>query len=180
MDATVRLINDIFDDKVGIGGDDDGFSVPYNNGVDVSAPLHFVTSKRSFEALKEQPCTFSDVTTFNAGIIIARRTQFVARYIMRPWVSCAMDEKCIGGDQTAAKLCSGANTVGYCHKFDTSILSIILHRLYSTTEARNKIDLSKRLNWVKCYSRKELIVWDDALFTDFQRYDQTYCRQLLK
>lgn len=177
MDATVRLTDDTFDNNFEVTGDD-GISLPYNRGIDVSSPLHYVTSIDTFNVLGEHPCTFQDVTSFNAGIIVIRKTQFVFRYVMKPWVSCALNKVCINGGQKLRRMCSGANTVGFCHKYDTSVLSIILHRLYSDPEDRNKIDLSDKINWIKCYSRKELIVWDDAIFTDFQRYDQTYCRKL--
>lgn len=177
MDCTIHLTDNTIEKGVQVARDH-GIAIPYKAGIDVTAPLHYVTSQAMFDKFREQPCAFHNVYSFNAGVIIIVKTDFTQRYIMRPWVYCALEEQCISGGYTAPKLCAGANTIGYCHKYDTSALSIILHRLYNTEEERSKIDLSGRINWVKCYVRKELVVWDDAVFTDFQKYDQRYCRNL--
>lgn len=177
MDATIRITSGNLDKAIRTT-ETHGIAIPYNNGLDITVPLNFLTSKLTFEAFNEYPCTFSQVYIFNAGLIVIQKTPFTQQYIMRPWVACALNKDCITGGSLVPRLCAGANAIGFCHKYDTSALSIILNRLFNSEELRNQIDLTGRISWIKCYVRKHLVVWDDAIFNDLQPYDQTYCRGL--
>lgn len=178
MDSNVRLLGSSLDKAI-LSSEIHGIALPYRNGIDRAPPLCFLTSKYTFHSFHEQPCTFSDVNAFNAGLVLVKKTTITQRYIMRPWVACALDKDCITGGFEIPRLCAGANSIGFCHKYDTSALSIILHRLFYSEELRDQIDLTGKIGWIKCYVRKELMVWDDAVFDDLQPYDQSYCHDLL-
>lgn len=88
------------------------------------------TSKKSFEYLKETPCLYN-FPEVEAGWLSISRNRFTLEFVMKPWVSCALAYNCMvyrGSDRNLT--CSGRQTYHKCHRFDQSILGIIVNRLF--------------------------------------------------
>lgn len=124
--------------------------------------LAYETNTRTFKALGEEPCAFKNTFRFNAALIFIKRNAFTYKYIMRPWVSCALTKTCIDADSTFYSKCAFANKYGFCHRFDQSVLSIILNRLYYLHT--DKIDLKNKVKWTKCYIKQELANFNEMVF----------------
>lgn len=124
--------------------------------------LAYETDTLTFKALGEEPCAFKDSFRFNAALIFIKRTAFTYKYIMRPWVSCSLTKNCIAVDNKFYSKCSHASRYGFCHRFDQSVLSVILNRLYySNTKS---IDLRDKVRWTKCYIKGELVEFNEMAF----------------
>ena len=89
------------------------------------------TVLKTFEYLGEDPCLF-DVPELEATIIMLKRTRFTLTYIIRPWVSCALALGCMTHPCSLAMFLCTTNSpdFGCCHRFDQSIMGIILTRLF--------------------------------------------------
>ena len=89
------------------------------------------THLKTFEYLGEKPCMF-DVPELEATVIMLKRSKFTLTNIMRPWVSCALSSGCMIHPCVLIRIwCpSGNQDMGCCHRFDQSVLGIILSRLF--------------------------------------------------
>ncbi|XP_052801490.1 uncharacterized protein LOC128232143 isoform X1 [Mya arenaria] len=99
------------------------------------APVAMRTHPLTFQTLVEKQCTFREDKEFEATFIMIYGTMFVREYFLKPWVSCALTKGCLVPDESPSKYinCNGdASKPHYfdCHRFDQSILSILLLRLY--------------------------------------------------
>ncbi|XP_045174762.2 uncharacterized protein LOC123536044 [Mercenaria mercenaria] len=124
--------------------------------------LAYETDSQTFKALGEEACAFKKSFRFNAALIFIKRNAFTYNYIMRPWVSCALTKTCIAADTKFYSNCASANKYGFCHRFDQSVLSIILNRLYHLNI--DKIDLKDRVRWTKCYIKEELAKFNEMAY----------------
>lgn len=124
--------------------------------------LAYETDARTFTALGEEPCAFKNTFRFNAALIFIKRTAFTYKYVMRPWVSCSLTKNCISADNKFYSKCAYADRVGFCHRFDQSVLSIILNRLFHSNT--HKIDIKDKVRWTKCYVKQELAVFNEMVF----------------
>lgn len=95
------------------------------------------TSGHLFKLLNEDPCSFR-VPEIAGGWVTIKRTEFTLKYIMRPWVSCAIQFGCMEFPNSRNYLpCPGRlKKVGSCHRFDQSTLGIILTRLFNKNRDR--------------------------------------------
>lgn len=90
------------------------------------------TKEPTFKFLKEQPCLYR-TSEFEGTFIAVYNTDFVETFFMRPWVSCALSMGCMVLDNYPLLHLQCANIDHYyheCHRYDQSVLSILLHRLY--------------------------------------------------
>jgi hypothetical protein len=126
--------------------------------------IAFETDNATFNSLGEKPCAFQTSFKFNAAFIFIRRSSLTYKFIMRPWISCALTETCIMSDREPNSKCVDADKFGYCHRFDQSIFSIILNRLYHTKLA--EIDLGNKVKWTKCYRRDSVVIFNEMVFKD--------------
>lgn len=126
--------------------------------------IAFETDNGTFSSLGEKPCAFQTSYKFNAGFLFIRRSSLTYKFIMRPWISCALTKSCIMADREPNSVCLNADKFGYCHRFDQSVLSIILNRLYHTKLA--EIDLGKKVMWTKCYRRDSVVIFNEMVFKD--------------
>ena len=104
-----------------------------NVGIQVSnsgGMIYYRTDLSTFNFLAEQPCLFGSTET-EATIIMLHISPFTVRYILKPWVSCALSKGCLTFDGSLNKLNCGVNGPHMCHRFDQSALGIILTRLFS-------------------------------------------------
>ena len=96
------------------------------------APIAARTQKTTFSILEEAPCLFRDINEFEATFIMIYGTDLVMQYFMVPWVSCALTKGCMVPTVSPEKYltCSNDNYYFSCHRFDQSVLSILMARLY--------------------------------------------------
>ncbi|KAK3590851.1 hypothetical protein CHS0354_024589 [Potamilus streckersoni] len=103
-------------------------------------PIAMHTDKDTFDYLEEAPCLYQDRMEVEANFMIFFRTPFLMTNIIKPLVSCALSHGCMVTKNSASKLRSCSRHLEYfeCHRFDQSVLSIILTRLY-----HNNMDVIK-------------------------------------
>ena len=92
------------------------------------APIAARTSKTTFQFLNESPCIFRDTNEKEATFIIIYANDFIMQYFMVPWVSCALTKQCMVPEKLRA--CDNDGYYFSCHRYDQSILSILLVRLF--------------------------------------------------
>lgn len=98
------------------------------------APIAERTHPKTFSVLGEEACTFRNTNEWEATFILVSANKFVSEYFMKPWVFCALTFGCMvpTEDSETYRNCKSKERVYFdCHRFDQSILSILLARLYS-------------------------------------------------
>ncbi|XP_063435513.1 uncharacterized protein LOC134716445 [Mytilus trossulus] len=90
------------------------------------------TKTETFKLLNETACMFN-FKSLEAGFVTIWKTSFTWKYIMQPWISCALTEHCMSHYNPGLVLqCKPRKEVSYhCHRFDQSVLQIILQRLFN-------------------------------------------------
>lgn len=89
------------------------------------------TQHRLFYHFKEDECMFN-YPEIQTGVVIVSRTYFILKYIMRPWVACALEYGCMDFPNSKRFLnCSTKWTLSNCHRFEQSTLGIITTRLFN-------------------------------------------------
>ncbi|XP_052238581.1 uncharacterized protein LOC127849867 [Dreissena polymorpha] len=82
---------------------------------------------------REKACTFRNLSEIQAGFFIARTTPFVVQNILKPWIACALVIDCIvphEGWQKYYRCGLHGNVYGDCHRYEQSVLAILLYRAY--------------------------------------------------
>lgn len=103
-----------------------GFQVLYGDG-----SIAMRTQKRLFEHLHEEPCLFNYEET-QTGVVIVSRSCITLKYIMRPWVACALEFGCMDFPNSKNYLqCVYKWNLSVCHRFEQSTLGIITTRLFN-------------------------------------------------
>lgn len=103
-----------------------GFQVLYGDG-----SIAMRTQKRLFEHLQEEPCLFNYKET-QTGVVIVSRSCITLKYIMRPWVACALEYGCMDFPNSKKYLqCVTKWNLSVCHRFEQSTLGIIMTRLFN-------------------------------------------------
>ncbi|XP_052245606.1 uncharacterized protein LOC127854580 [Dreissena polymorpha] len=105
------------------------------------APIAVRTHPNTFRFLQEEACAFKELNEFEATFIMIYGTKFVSEFLLRPWVSCALAEGCLVPDHSPSEYINCDNPTVYfdCHRFDQSVLSILLHRMYSKDIEEHKM-----------------------------------------
>ncbi|KAK3585682.1 hypothetical protein CHS0354_020248 [Potamilus streckersoni] len=125
MDASVRFRTGELDSLFEMATKDGVKIIPGDLGVG------YRTDPVTFKFLREDPCLFADKKEIQATFFMLYRTRFTIETIMRPWVSCALTSGCMYFPGSQSRIsCANQNGLGFCHRFDQSVLSIILWRLY--------------------------------------------------
>ena len=94
------------------------------------------TQPSTFKFINEEPCLFTRPMV-QGGFGIYYRNPFVLKYILRPWVSCALSLGCMALDTVKDNYkylhsCSDLSKwVFRCYRFDQSFLSILLVRIFN-------------------------------------------------
>ena len=107
-------------------------SVMFNGG---SLDTFLMTRPSTFQLLHEEPCLF-DKPSVQGGFGIYYRTPLTLKYIMRPWVSCALTKECMALYTSKDSIkylysCGDTSKLMFrCHRFDQAVLSILLKRLF--------------------------------------------------
>ena len=88
---------------------------------------------KTMQFLKQNIYDYIDAIDVQAGWGVYVRSQFLIKRIMEPWVKCALTFGCMLTDtysfNTECKR-KTSKKVALCHRFDQSVLGIILHKLY--------------------------------------------------
>lgn len=107
-------------------------------------PISYMTKAETFRFLNESLEDFVKFPEVEANRLIFKRTPFIMNAIIRPWVGCALTENCMGDKHTKIVISCDRwvgpiplrfilkSLLGYdsCHRFDQSVLSIILTRIF--------------------------------------------------
>lgn len=147
MDASVQLTKSNMDPlfmqakKYGVMMWHNGFSLPAHTHLD------------TFNFLEEPPCLYKGLKEWHAGLILFHTGhEIVKKYILDPWVKCALIEDCMKtkNDEMVIIKCPPNNDFHGCHRFDQAVLSILIFRLYHDTFRNHDISMSYfRLVYVK-------------------------------
>ncbi|WAR12495.1 hypothetical protein MAR_026675 [Mya arenaria] len=98
-----------------------------------TGPIAMRTHTKTFQFLEENPCTFRDRNEFQGGFVMLYSNPTTVKYFMKPWVSCALTLGCMLPDYHARDYidCGKHGNVYFdCHRFDQSVLGILLSRTY--------------------------------------------------
>ncbi|KAL4227780.1 hypothetical protein ACF0H5_013216 [Mactra antiquata] len=106
----------------------------FTAGPSMSVAKH--THPKTFEFLQEDKCKFNNLGEVTAGFVLYHYDD-VTRTVVDSWAACALNEQCISPDDALDKIdCSSVDDVTktdshhVCHRFDQSILGILLRRLF--------------------------------------------------
>ena len=117
------------------------------------------TVKPTFEMLKTDPQLYEGRVMFATGFVVVRATPYITKYILRPWISCALTLGCMVPTKRAveSKLClKGHEKPFSCHRFDQSVLSILFHMLYGDNALRHLICWRQCKYYTVCRSCKQI------------------------
>lgn len=91
-----------------------------------------VTDESMFLFLNENVTFFSDKMVLQAGFVCYYAKKPVVEYFMKPWVSCALSLGCMLPDLEPYKYIPLKESLllHACHRFDLSMASLLLHRLF--------------------------------------------------
>ena len=105
------------------------------------------TDYDTFSFLNEDPCLFQNQNEIEANMILVYRTQVTNDFFMKPLVLCALSFGCIVTKGSHRMLdCTDKTNPHSCHRFDQSVFTILISRLYR----------SERTNQVTEYSEVQL------------------------
>ena len=113
------------------------------------------TLKETFDILNEQPCLYSDLPEIHSGFVAIRETDVVRDYIMKPWVSCALTRGCLVSSKDVHKVisCQRPGRYHICHRFDQSVLGILIHRLNHAKFCDNVVNHGQYFSFCReCFS----------------------------
>lgn len=91
------------------------------------------THANMFNLLEENACAFRNVPEMQGGFVVYYGNEFGIEHFMKPWVSCALTVGCMVPDTTPERYydCDKFGPVYHgCHRFDQSMLSILIYRLF--------------------------------------------------
>lgn len=126
---------------------DDLFTKAREQGVMARHDHHSLaahTNEETFLFLQEPPCLFRNFSEFITGLTIFHSdNKLIYDYIFQPWLKCALIEDCMKTKhQTGGRLlyCKSHKVYHSCHRYDQTILSILLYRLFPTSYMDHHID----------------------------------------
>ncbi|KAH3746859.1 hypothetical protein DPMN_181276 [Dreissena polymorpha] len=99
----------------------------FTYGPSLSIARH--TDARTMQYLGEDVCKFRHFGEIEAGFVLYYFDD-VTKTVVDVWGACALDRNCIAPPRAKYYCNPMVNTDGQCHRFDQSVLSIILRRLF--------------------------------------------------
>ena len=95
--------------------------------------------------LQEPPCLYKNLAEIQSGLVFFHSGNKIAYdNIFTPWVKCALIEECMKTKHpTGGKLlyCKSHKIYHACHRYDQTILSLLMYRMYNSTILDYHIDL---------------------------------------
>ncbi|XP_063442621.1 uncharacterized protein LOC134722916 [Mytilus trossulus] len=141
-DASVRFIGtkeafDVFFKKV----KEVGILLRTHEEKKGTATTFYYTKSETFQLLNETSCMF-DFGSAEATFVTIWKTPFTWKYIIQPWLACALTEHCMSHYNPELVLeCKPRKEVVYhCHRFDQAVLQIILFRLFNVNSDLLNVD----------------------------------------
>ena len=100
------------------------------------------TMPETFQFLQEEPCLFRNYEEFTATFLLIHSDHVAYDYLVVPWVSCALIEDCMKTKRNSfwIQICSDPLTYHNCHRFDQSVLAILMYRLFHRSYLNHTID----------------------------------------
>ncbi|WAR15205.1 hypothetical protein MAR_005310 [Mya arenaria] len=98
------------------------------------------TNPRMFTFLTESRCCYTESEMVDISTMAFYRTNTLWMDIMKPWLTCALNAECIAPPKSTYSACfetRAPKTTG-CHRFDQSILSILMERMFQFTSKSEK------------------------------------------
>ena len=129
VDSSVRFVSNDLEKPLRYLEDNGALFFTYDPVLNVA--LH--THRDTFSYFEEDPCPYMYFGEIEAGNV-AFINNDVGRLILDRWVSCALDASCIT-PKGASKACKpvkamSEKNIAACHRYDQSVISVILRRLY--------------------------------------------------
>ena len=97
--------------------------------------------------LGEDYCKFRQFGEVEAGFVLYHLDD-VTQTLVEAWSACAMIEECMA-PRTARLSCQQNTIDGFCHRFDQSVLSILLRRLFHHKNDYPEVDQPIRIHVVQ-------------------------------
>ncbi|KAH9510012.1 hypothetical protein Btru_044835 [Bulinus truncatus] len=89
------------------------------------------TIKQTFDYLGDQPCAYLPYPEIQGNCMLHKHDPFVVKAILEPWARCALEKECICPAEPGSVLgCRSDLKIHRCHRFDQSVLTIILAKVY--------------------------------------------------
>ena len=82
------------------------------------------TLTETFSWFNETYSVFDDIYIAEAGFV-AVTDNFLSRLVLKTWVTCALDPKCIAPSNSRTQ-CKGFNGITDIHRFDQSAMVVVL------------------------------------------------------
>ncbi|XP_052761283.1 uncharacterized protein LOC128203782 isoform X2 [Mya arenaria] len=126
----------------------------FTYGESLSIAQH--TDTRTMKYLDEDYCKFRYFGEVEASFVLFHLDD-VTKFVVTTWSSCALVKECMCPPNANLACSSKNSTDGQCHRYDQSVLSIILRRLfhkqnnYPLVEQPIRIHTLKRGNTVKFF-----------------------------
>lgn len=127
MDSSIRLTNHSLFPL---------FQAASHRGIQIrkgGGSLAFRTNRNTFRRLQEDPCRFIVFPEMETGWVLVKRNPFIMTAVMRPWVTCAIEPGCMSplDFKNYIHCHPDRQYIGACHRFDQSVLGIILTRIFN-------------------------------------------------
>ncbi|XP_067667576.1 uncharacterized protein [Haliotis asinina] len=106
--------------------------------------------KIMFDYFGEKTCQYAQVIEKQPGFLVLKNERFVREIVLKPWVACAMNKKCMcpAHPETLIVCHTYVRKYNKCHRFDQAAINIILAKLFWGSEmsfvpTRKYIDFRK-------------------------------------
>ncbi|GFO21702.1 hypothetical protein PoB_004820700 [Plakobranchus ocellatus] len=88
------------------------------------------TLKETFDYIHEDACGYLPYPEIQGNVHIHRADDFNRRVVFEPWTRCALEKQCMCPRPPSTVIGCDSGTLHRCHRFDQSVMGIILSRLY--------------------------------------------------
>ena len=163
LDSSVRFVTPKIDTALNYAIDNSVlFTVTTSSVEDFNMARQ--TDTRTFHFLGEDVCKYRPYGEIWATAVLFHFDD-VTRHIVKAWAICALNSDCIAPPGVLNKLHCDVNNKcdGRCHRFDQSVLGIILYRLfheletYPTDLSLNDIYVIKRGSMVNYFESCKIV-----------------------
>ena len=97
------------------------------------------THPQMFQTLNEPRCLHRKYSQYPSGAVALFAKDYIIEGIMKPWVKCALVERCMQTTMPFKSIiiCSSRNPV--CHRYDQSAINILITRLFHRDMKRHLV-----------------------------------------
>ena len=100
------------------------------------------THSQTFETLNEPRCLYRKYHMNPSGVVALFAKDYIIEGIMKPWVKCALVERCMQTNMPyKGVVCSHTA----CHRYDQSVINILITRLFHRVMKRHLMFLCEFL-----------------------------------